>query len=869
MYEVTELLGAGGMGEVYRAHDARLKRDVAIKTLAALGASDRDRVARFEREAETLAALNHPNIAQIYGVEEAGSSMAIVMELVGGVTLAELIARGPIALADALTIARQIADGLEAAHDHGVIHRDLKPANVKVRDDGTVKVLDFGLAKSLEPAPTASAPASPTITSPAMTKAGVILGTAAYMSPEQARGRTVDRRTDVWAFGCVLFEMLAGRRPFKAEDTVSDTVAAILRAEPEWTALPIGTPPKIRSLLERCLRKEVRRRLPHIAEARIEIEDATSDPRDTAPPVAESRRLYVWPAITALSLLLGAATAAWSLLRTPADASPVARFDVTAPPGATAFGVFGRTIEVGDPLSPDGKTIAFVSTVKGRQMIWVRPLESAAAHLLDRTDAADRPIWSADGRNIAYFAQGELKRIAVAGGPPMTIAATPGRDLAWNSDDVILIGGSNRPVHRVPASGGTPTPVTELAPGETTHDYPQFLPDNRHFLYIARRGPNTEDWSLYVGSVDSKERRHLEGIHAAARYSPTGHLLFLQDRNLMAQPFDVDRLALSGEAVSVVQGTADGPRALFSLSANGTLAFLTPIAEFESQLAWTDRTGVNVKPFTPRGVYNGVDLSPDGRYVAFDRGLDVLLFDIARNLTNSFVTRPGADLAPLFSADGTRIVFTSNFNSTSSSNNVNGGRLYERAIGAVAPERPLNSQAVGSMPTDWSADGHIAYTYANDIWALPPSTAGRTEPLQVTTTTFVEDGGTFSPDGRWIAYHSNDSAAGQDVYIQSFPDGSRRYPVSAGGGTVPRWSPDGKELFYVGPDFTLMAVPITHAGADLKIGTPARLFQSLALQGRRSYDVAPDGRFVLNLPVDQRPIQSLAVAVNWRSQLKR
>ena len=524
-YLITGTLGQGGMGTVYRATDSHLGRDVAIKILSDAFWNDPDRVARFEREARTLASLSHANVAIVHAIEDgpAGAGYggrALVMELVDGATLAELIAKGPIPVNDALSIAKQIADGLEAAHDHGVVHRDLKPANVKVRTDGTVKVLDFGLAKSMEPVSVASSLSmSPTITTPAMTHAGVILGTASYMSPEQARGKPVDRRTDVWAFGCVLFEMLAGRRPFADEETVSDTLAGILKGEPVWAALPAETPPKIRSLLERCLRKDVRLRLPHIAQARIEIEEAASEPSLTAWPAAKTpgRRAYLWPAVAALSLLATAGLTGWMVLA-PIREQPIVRFDVTAPPGAVPFPGFGRTIEIGDPLSPDGRTLAFHARVKGNQMIWVRPLDSPEMRPLPRTEGASRPYWSADGRSIAFFSQGQLKRIDLSGGPPTVICNEAGRDVAWSADDVILIGGqSNKPVLRVPALGGEPTAATELAAGETSHDYPQFLPDNRHFLYMARRGPNPEDWDMYVGRLDSKERHLLQGIHTAAR----------------------------------------------------------------------------------------------------------------------------------------------------------------------------------------------------------------------------------------------------------------------------------------------------------------------------------------------------------------
>jgi Tol biopolymer transport system component len=874
-FQVTALLGQGGMGTVYRATDGHLGRDVAIKVLSAAFWNDPERLARFEREARTLASLSHTNIAVVHGIEDGpdGTGRALVMELVEGPTLADLIAKGPIPISDALPIATQIADGLEAAHDHGIVHRDLKPANVKVRSDGTVKVLDFGLARSIDPASVSSSMSmSPTITTPAMTQAGVILGTAAYMSPEQARGKPVDRRTDVWAFGCVLFEMLAGRRPFGDEDTVSDTLAGILKSDPAWAALPADTPPKIRSVLERCLRKDVRRRLPHIAEARIEIEEAASEPSPRAQAAAApaGRTGYLWPALAVGSLLAAAALAARIALAPPAAPQPVARFDITAPRDAVPMPGLGRTIEIGDPISPDGRTFAFLSRVKGTPMIWLRPLDSTELRPVARTEGAERPFWSPDGRSIAFFSDGQLKTLDLRTGAPMAVCKEAGRDIAWSTDNVILIGGQNKGLLRVAASGGEPVPVTELAPGETTHDYPHFLPDNRHFFYMARRGANLEDWDVYLGSLDSKERRLFEGIHTAVRYSPTGHLLFIQGLSLMAQPFDLDRLALRGDPMTVVDGISAGPRPLFGTSASGMLAYLTPDVVVDSQLAWVDRTGAQTV-FASRGQYNRVSLAPDGRYAAFDRELDILLFDIERNATSSFVTRPGADVAPVFSADSNRIAFASGREPArnAGANNPGAGNLFERAVG-TADDNLLRKDDAGKTPLDWSRDGHLLYTSLNDLWALPPPSAGGAkDPVRITKTPFIENSARFSPDGRWIAYHSNDSAAGQDVYVQSFPDGGRRRTVSVNGGTVPRWSRDGKELFYVAPDSAMMAVSISAAGPDLQIGKPVRLFQSRALQGNVNYDVARDRRFLLNVPVEDYPGNSLAVLVNWTSRLKK
>ncbi len=736
------------MGTVYRAIDTSLGREVAIKVLPDAFASDPDRQARFEREARTLAALNHPCIAAVYGTVEvpgdAGhNTRAIVMELVEGVTLAERIAQGALPLDDALSIARQIAEALEAAHDHGVIHRDLKPANVKVRDDGTVKVLDFGLAKLVDPggAPPQSS-LSPTITSPAVTAAGVILGTAAYMSPEQARGKAVDRRTDIWSFGCVVFEMLSGRRPFAAGDTVSDAIAAILTGEVVWTALPSQTPATVRRLLERCLRKDVRRRLSHIAEARIALEEIAQDPELEPAP---ARRAVPWPvvALVALAALgLGAAAAAWAL-RAPLTAPITTRFDIRAPAGARTLGNLLRPMEIGDPISPDGRTVAFLAAVAGPTMIWVRPLDASTARALPSTEGAGRPFWSPDSRSLAFFAGSQLKRIALAGGLPTVLTDEPGRDVAWSADGVMLIGGGDRPLRRLPASGGVPTPVTALAPGEITHDYPQFLPDGQHFVYLSRRGPTLEDWEMFVGSLDSKERHRLDGIHGAVRYSVTGHLMFTQGETLMAQPFNLERLALDGDPEPVADGVAAAPRPLFGVSTNRTLVYLRASPKLDSQLAWIDRAGRTVTPFSTAGEYSRIALSDDGRYVAFERNLDVMTLDIARNLTSNLIVRAGADIAPVFSPDGTRIAFAGSAMRSFALNNPNNGDLYLRTLGTTEREILLYSDEVGKTPTDWSGDGYVAYTSRNDIWAV--QTSPNSTPVRVTSTGFVESAAHFSP----------------------------------------------------------------------------------------------------------------------------
>jgi len=861
------------MGQVYRARDTKLDRDVAIKVLPAGVTHDADRLARFQREARTLASLNHPNIAIIHGLEQAGDVHALVMELVEGDDLSQRIARGAIPMDEALPIAKHIAEALEAAHEQGIVHRDLKPANIKVRSDGTVKVLDFGLAKAMDPTAAMSAghSMSPTITTPAMTQAGMLLGTAAYMSPEQAKGRLADRRSDVWAFGCVLYEMLTGRRPFDGED-VSDTIAAILKDEPVWGALPFDTPDPIRTLLERCLRKDVRRRLPNIGAARIEIEEASSRSGSRAhlnTPAVSGGPTYRWPFVALLSLLVAIGLAI-RIMRTPAQETRIVSFDVT--------GWRGADIDVGHPLSPDGRWVTFTANSGGKRSIWVRALDSAVAQPLPGTDVteAGRPVWSADSRYIAFFADGKLKKVAVTGGPPSVICSEPGRDVSWSSENVILIGGQGTALLRVSAAGGQPTPATELGANETTHDYPEFLPDGRHFLYLARHGREPADWDLFVGSLDSKERRLLPGIHAGARYSPTGHLLFLRDGTLMAQPFDLARLDIFADASPVAERVYVGPRTPFSVSMNGTLAYLNAALRRDSRLAWFDRTGKEGTAVAPMGDYDGtVRLSPDGKQVAFARGegldQDVFLLDVEKGTTSRFTSSVGADFAPVWSPDG-RIGFASSRDGVGNVavSNPNGANLYERAVGVVGQDKALLKTDAGKIPTDWSRDGrYLAYTLRNDVWALPLSVPGNAEPLRVTDTAFVESHARFSPDGRWIAYQSNESGTQGDVYIQSFPAPGVKQQVSTKGGILPRWGANGTELFYVTPTSTLMSVSVKSAGAGLQVAIPVPLFSLPAFQIGGDYDVSVDGRFLMHLMDTEQAPLSMTVILNWARRLKQ
>jgi serine/threonine protein kinase/Tol biopolymer transport system component len=889
-YEISGAIGSGGMGEVYRARDTKLGRDVAVKALPAAFASDPERLARFEREAQALAALNHPNIAVIHELKEVSGSKYLILELVEGKTLAETISTqsvskpprpasgsglkhtgGALPVDRALDLASQIASALEAAHDKGIVHRDLKPANIKITPEGRIKVLDFGLAKLL---PTGTAEptdqtASPTL-SAAQTMGGMLLGTAAYMSPEQARGKEVDRRADIWAFGCVLYEMLTGRQTFPQGDTLSDTLAGILAREPDWQALPADTPARVRSLLERCLRKDERRRWGGIADVRYEIEEARREREASASLPASAwlarRRRLMLDAAALVLLLTTVAGGLWLLFR-PAPEVQALRSEYLGPQGTALAGLNEAEI------SPDGRRLAFLAKSEGKLMIWVRALDSTAQPLPSTEGAGTELFWSADSQFIAFSADGKLKKIASSGGPAQVVADLPGNaEFAgtWNADDIILIGSDGGgPLQRVPAAGGQLTPVTELDKSrkETAHAYPSFLPDGKHYFYLARSSDPQRATAAYVGKLGSNERVNLPGIASEVKYSAApkgGYLVFIRDGALMAQPFDVKRLAASGEAFPVadafvdIRSAASGP---FSVSASGGLAYLRPLnvsggAIPNTQFAWFDRNGKQLALAGPPGPYifgsigellrtlvkgelrlSGFpELSPDGKFVAFSRDVpsDIWILDIDKSLTSPLTSDPAEDSFPVWSPDGRTIAFRSTRDGL--------GNLYTRAVGAVEEDKPLLKDEASKYPSDWSRDGkYLAYfTSAGDIWALPVSgDSGERKPLRVTQTKFNESDGKFSPNGRWIAYVSNEPGQPQ-VYIQSFPELGFKRQVSTAGGILPRWSHDGKELFYLEMP-NLMAVSVKETDSSLQIGTPASLFP---LRVPLLDNVAADGRFL-------------------------
>ena len=851
-HEVVALVGAGGMGEVYRARDTKLARDIALKILPDAFAYDADRLHRFRREAHVLASLNHPNIAQIYGFEEAEGLHALVMELVDGPTLADRIARGQIPVDEALPIAKQIADALEEAHEQGIIHRDLKPANIKVRDNGTVKVLDFGLAKAIEPAGAnhVDVSQSPTITSPAMTHMGMILGTAAYMSPEQARGRPIDKRTDIWAFGCVLYEMLTGLRAFGG-DGLTDTLAAIVRAEPEWTHLPRETPHSVRRLLRRCLEKDCNRRLADIRDARLEIDDV-EHAAEPARAVGRGSERLAWSA----ALLLMAAVAAAALVRSRSEVTSFLtseiRLDIVTPP---------TTDPVSFDISPDGRHVVFVASSNGQPVLWLRSLESDSARPLAGTNGASFPFWSPDGRSIGFFSAERLLRMDIDGGAPAPVTFAPvGTGATWNRDGIILYPTvPDSPLFRISADGGeqrlVPRPKSALVGGER---YPQWLPDGRHYLYYS-----AESRGVFLGTLDGPERRRLLDADAAAVFAAPEHLLFVLDGTLFMQALDPERLELRGERSPLADGVAvdrGRGKAAIAASSNGIVVYRTGASDQHRQLVWIDRQGRRGESIgePDRAVPLNPALSPDGRRLALNRSLDgntdIWLNEIGRDGLARFTSDALPEIVPVWSPDGSSLLFAQL------------GRP-----GAVLQVKPLNSgpsqtllqlsnPAAGGIPLSWSQDGRIILFRSRDaktgwdIWALDRQTTGA--PTPIVQTPFEDRTGQLSPDGRWLLYESNDSGR-FEIYLQRFPVGNRS-PVSNTGGSQPRWRADGREVYYVAPDGYLMSVAMTHsADSRVDIGTPTRLFQAPvegSVQGGIAHTYTPslDGqRFLMTTFVEQ------------------
>jgi eukaryotic-like serine/threonine-protein kinase len=880
-YKIVSAIGYGGTGEVYRARDTRLDRDVAIKILADAVAADPERVARFQREAKVLASLNHPHIAAIYGLEDAEGVKALVMELVDGEDLARRLARGAIPVDEALPIAKQIADALEAAHEQGIIHRDLKPANITLRLDGTVKVLDFGLAKALEPVLTSADVAqSPTITTPAMTRIGVILGTAAYMSPEQARGAVVDKRSDIWAFGCVLYEMLTGQRAYGGKD-VADTLAFIITKEPDWNALPADTPVAVRRLLRRCLHKDRKRRLADIADARLEIDDAVASTRETRPAVSPFAAWRLVLAGTVAGLIIGVTTIAvvWNgrLAHTPTT-GVVARLVIALPPGDRLGVALDRSRLA---ISHDGSRVAFVASRAGTEQLFLRAMNSLETVPLAGTENAYSPFFSPDGQWIAFFAEDKLKKVSVAGGVPQILCdarvATSGN---WGPNDAILFGQSlPTGIWAVSAGGGTPHPITTTDPKENdTHGAPQFLSGGKTVLFsriISRRR------EIVVQSLESSEQKVLVRGGDFPHYVPTGHLVFVEQGNLMAVRFDLVRLEVSGFPVVVLKGIGQSGsgQSDFAFSDEGALVYVAASAAAgqENRLVWVDRKGTEQLLPTPLRPYVRPRLSPDGQRIAVSFPDDndahqVWIYDLGSDRMRR-LTGEGSNLFPVWTRDGKRVIFR--FSQLDGARPVN--LVWQSADGGGPIETLVTEEEPSTLSTPASAspDGtvllynRVAPTFA-DVRTVP--LRGDRQPQPYLQPAFSEGAAQLSPDGRWVAYVSNEFGR-YDIYVRSFSNPQMKWPISDGGGVEPVWARNGQELFYRSGD-RMLAVDITTHPTFLP-GKPRELFigqfsRGSTAVGAAGYDVSLDGRrFLMVKPVGQAEATQINVVQNWFEELKR
>jgi len=867
-YEILGLIGAGGMGEVYRARDTRLKREVAIKVLPDAFARDSERTARFQREAEVLATLNHPNIAAVYGFEE--SAMALVLELVEGPTLADRLEAGPIAVDEVCAIAKQIADALQAAHDANVIHRDLKPANIKVTDSGKVKVLDFGLAKALDPATSGPAKAghyvepslSPTMMSPAVTGLGTIMGTASYMSPEQARGKPVDRRTDIWAFGCVLYEMMTGRRLFETGETVSDAVAAVLTRDPDWSVLPPNTPAPIRTLLRRCLQRDPDRRLHHIADARLELDEVMSPAADhPRPPAPGARATPVWVRTLPWAIaVLALGVAAWSLLVRAAPGTAalqtVKRLELNLPAGVELFANGGRVVAV----APDGTRVAFVGLLRGTRQIYLRSLDQFDASPLRGSDNATACFFSPDGHSIGFItAAGILKTLSLVDGAVTTLVndASFLYGGAWTDDDIVFV--RNGALWRIPSGGGTPKALTTLggAQRDTRHSWPTSLPGGQTILFSAVSGDQTRIESL---TLRTGERRTVAANGLLPLYVGSGHLLFHRDGDIVVVPFDAGRLEVTGPAVRAIDNLPDHSSGLLAMdvSRSGTLVYSPTTAV--SRLVWSSRQGAEQSLNDVVRNYANPRLSPDGNRVLVNQAGDLWIQDLTRSTFTRLTSRGDvANAFPIWTPDGQRVVYrTSSGVRVQDVDGSGQGQLLTGTSefdypGALAPDGDTLVFLRSSQPTSF------------DVFQLSLRDPTRARPILMTPA--YEGGARLSPDGRWLTYISNDSGQ-NEVYLRPFGGADRRFQVSTEGGTQAIWNPNGKEIFYRNGN-KVLAVEIA-TSPEVSLSPPRLLFeQRYAFGGgitMPNYDVTRDGqRFVM--VKDESSAGRLNVVVNWSSDL--
>jgi len=885
-YEILSPLGAGGMGEVYRARDTRLERTVAIKVLPPHLSESPEFRQRFEREAKTISSLSHPHICALYDVGHEDGTDYLVMEFLEGETLTERLAKGPLPLEQVLRYGIEMADALDKAHRQGVIHRDLKPGNIMLTKSG-VKLVDFGLAKALAPVSFPSSLTALPTQAPDLTAEGTLLGTLQYMAPEQLESKEADARTDIFAFGAVLYEMATGQKAFSGKSQASLIAAILEREPPAISSVQPMTPPALDRVVKTCLAKDPEDRWQSAHDIGSELKwiaEGGSQAGLAAPLVSrrKSRERMAWSVtVAALAALL----CGFLFLRQRRESPRMFQSSIL-PPENTQFSFGGSPMAV----SPDGRRIAFVARPpEGASLLWVRPFDAPSAQPLAGTEGAARPFWSPDSRFLGFFAAGKLKKIAASGGPPQTLCDAPfGGGGTWNRDGVILFVPSfGDPIHRVSSSGGAASPVTQVDERQgAIQAWPFFLPDGRHFLYlgqVAGAVRRQEATAIYLGSLDSKDRRLLLHTRSNVAYAPSfadasqGLLLFLRERTLLARPFDAKRLQLTGEAFPVaeqVQFFGAGGSATFSVSENGILAYQASAVGELSQLLWFDRGGKQLESAGAAADYYHPRLSHDGRRVAVavvdpqTADLDIWLYDLARRVSTRFTFGPAVNIFPIWSPDDSRIVFASNRKGLHD--------LYQKpASGTGDDELLLFSATSSKFPTDWSQEGGLIAFHStdtkskrgSDIWVF--SVADR-KARPFLSTPFHEGSAQFSSDGQWITYVSTESGK-REVYVQPFPASSGKWQISSAGGSYPRWRRDGKELFYVALDKTLMAVEI-RSGSGFAAGVPKPLFRTQMkwLDIGFQYDVSPDGkRFLINTLAEEEKADAITVVQNWTAELKK